>query len=176
MGSIQTLYLNWLKNMVFAYKECEYSRLMELLYSIPFYSVIEMDANRAEDGIALRYRFGYENDISRDEINDEFVQPCSVLEVMIALCVRCAERIIDEDVPDCINSLFCEMLTSLGVSGHTDEMIDIREVQSIVKDFLDRDYCRNGKGGLFTVNCTEDLRTMEIWYQMCMYINENYKY
>ena len=47
-------------------------------------------------------------------------------------------------------------------------------VEDIVQKFLDRKYSRNGDGGLFTVNRSRyDLRSVEIWYQMCWYLDEN---
>ena len=42
----------------------------------------------------------------------------------------------------------------------------------VIKRFLDRDYEPNGKGGLFTIkNCRQDLRKVEIWYQLCWYLD-----
>lgn len=37
---------------------------------------------------------------------------------------------------------------------------------------MEREYERNGEGGLFTVNNGRDMRTTEIWYQMNYYLSE----
>ena len=35
-----------------------------------------------------------------------------------------------------------------------------------------REYAPDGRGGLFTIrNCEEDLRKVEIWYQLCWYLD-----
>ena len=45
-------------------------------------------------------------------------------------------------------------------------------VTSSVTNFLNRNYLLNGKGGLFTIpNTNIDLRDVEIWYQMNLYID-----
>ena len=42
----------------------------------------------------------------------------------------------------------------------------------VITRFLNRRYKRNGEGGLFTVeHCKSDLRSAEIWYQMCWYLD-----
>jgi hypothetical protein len=52
--------------------------------------------------------------------------------------------------------------------GHYDEIY----VTEVIDRFINRKYEPNGKGGLFTIrNVKEDLRDVEIWYQMCWYLN-----
>jgi len=37
---------------------------------------------------------------------------------------------------------------------------------------MDREYSYNGEGGLFAVqHPRRDMRTVELWWQMCWYIN-----
>ena len=57
-----------------------YSKLLSKLHNIPFTYTIDMDGNRAADGIDLRYRFGYERNYE-DYIIASFLddKPCSVL-------------------------------------------------------------------------------------------------
>jgi hypothetical protein len=46
-------------------------------------------------------------------------------------------------------------------------------VDYVLDRFLDRDYEPDGRGGLFRVKHTdEDLRFVEIWYQMNWYLDE----
>jgi len=51
--------------------------------------MLPMDGNRAEDGIDLRYRFGYEKEYEGSTIASYLDNsPCSVLEMLIALAFR----------------------------------------------------------------------------------------
>lgn len=156
---------------------CDFSELLGVLADIPFRYSLRMDENRKMDGIALRYRFGYENGISGDDISERIGdEPCSVLETMAALCLRCAEQIIDADISACTELMFRDMLHSLGLDGQVDGVIDIPVVRRVVRRFLDRRYSADGRGGLFTVSCPgRDMRTTEIWYQMCLYLGERMK-
>ena len=52
--------------------------------------------------------------------------------------------------------------------------MNIREVYAIdvIRRFLNRDYERDGKGGLFTIeHCRYDMRDIEIWYQANWYLD-----
>lgn len=94
---------------------------------------------------------------------------------MIALAVRCEEHIMDDpDIGDRTGQWFWNMIVSLGLGSMTDERFDGEYVDEVVDIFLNREYERNGEGGLFTVNDTDrDMRNVEIWYQMHWYLNEN---
>ena len=53
-----------------------------------------------------------------------------------------------------------------------DERYDRRYVDTVISRFLNRDYEPNGRGGLFTVrNRKEDLREVEIWYQLQWFLD-----
>lgn len=173
-GNIKTQYFRWMLSLIFCDSICDYSELLGVLNDIPFYYILEMDGNREMDGVALRYRFGYENSISSDDISVTIGDdPCSVLEMMTALCIRCAEQIIDDGISEHTKRLFCDMLRSLGLDEQTNGHVDILAVQRIVARFLNRKFGKNGRGGLFTVTCPErDMRNVEIWYQMCLYLDE----
>ena len=92
---------------------------------------------------------------------------------MIALAIRCEENIMDDtSYGDRTAQWFWGMITSLGLGDQTDSRIDYIYVDDVIKRFLDRDYEPNGKGGLFTIkNCRQDLRKVEIWYQLCWYLD-----
>jgi hypothetical protein len=134
-----------------------------------------MDGNRAEDGIDLRYRFGYEQGYDSPMIAtllDD--RPCSVLEMLIALAIRCEEHIMDDpDIGNRTGQWFWNMIINLGLGFMDDTKFDENYVKDVISRFLYRKYKRNGEGGLFTVeHCKNDLRTVEIWYQMCWYLDE----
>lgn len=152
-----------------------YHKLLKFLHNTVFRYTIPMDSNREADGINLRYRFGYEN--SYDEyiiVNYLNNQPCSVLEMMIALAIRCEEGIMsDPDIGDRTCQWFWGMITNLGLRGMNDINYDEYYVDQVIERFLNRDYKKNGEGGLFTVkHPRHDLREVEIWYQMCWYLDE----
>ena len=53
-----------------------------------------------------------------------------------------------------------------------DSRFEKRFVDEKIERFLKREYKSNGDGGLFTVKkCKCDLRKVEIWYQMCWYLD-----
>ena len=152
-----------------------YRALLSQLYDIDFTYTIPMDGNRADDGIDLRYRFGYEHDHA-DHMVATYLddKPCSVLEMMIALAIRCEEHIMDDpELGNRTGQWFWEMIDSLGLNDMYDQNYDEDKVLYIIDIFLNRDYERNGKGGLFTIqDCPRDLRSVEIWYQLCWYLDD----
>ncbi len=132
-----------------------------------------MDDNREADGINLRYRFGYECGYE-DYIIAEYIDiaPCSVLEMMAALAIRCEEIMERADNANLTGEWFRVMLRSLGLAKYDNAQMDISAVRSITERFLDREYKPNGKGGLFTVSRKCDMRNIEIWYQMQYWLDE----
>lgn len=153
-----------------------YRKLLRHLHRIDFSYTMSTDSNRAEDGIELRYRFGYENGYMGAIVATYLDNsPCTMLEMMVALAIRCEEHIMDDpDIGNRTGKWFWEMIQSLGLIDMDDSHFDPRYVESIISVFTDRKYKRNGAGGLFTIKDTgKDLRKYEIWYQMCWYLNEN---
>lgn len=155
-------------------KNLSYRKLLRYLHSVEFVYIIDMDGNRAEDGVDLRYRFGYEFGYS-DPMIAAYLdnRPCSILEMMVALSIRCEEHIMeDSDIGDRTGQWFWNMIVSLGLGSMTDAKFDENYVEKVVNRFLNREYDRDGKGGLFTVeHCRRDMRSIEIWYQMCWYLD-----
>lgn len=175
---LNSMYFDWMYQCVCGdrySKRVSYRRLLGYLYDKPFRYDIPMDGNRSEDGINLRYRFGDEQGIPAAAIAQELDnRDCSVLEMMIALAIRCEEHITcDPDIGDRTGQWFWNMIVNLGLGLMTDNQFDYRETDDIVERFLDRRYERNGKGGLFTLHyCERDLRSIDIWYQMMWYLDE----
>lgn len=168
-------YFQWMCQLVKWPRRSNYSTLLSYLHSVDFEYIIPMDGNRAEDGVELRYRFGYENDFDAPLIASYLDdRPCSVLEMMVALALRCEEHIADDpDIGNRTGLWFWEMVKNLGLMSMRDNTFDEDYAEDIVTRFLNRDFKRDGRGSLFTVqNCEYDLRTVEIWYQMCWYLND----
>ena len=145
--------------------DISHRKLLEHLYDTEFIYFIDKDANRAQDGIDLRWRF-------RDTPAPED-KPCSVFEMMVALAIRCEESIMDNPaIGDRTAQWFWGMICSLGLNGMRDDQYDYDLVEEKITKFLYREYEPNGKGGLFTIrNCDRDLRNVEIWIQLLWYLD-----
>ena len=166
-------YFEWLCGLVDLARysrNVSYRKLLMHLHLIEFKWFIPFDDNRADDGIQLRRHFSLDR-------GDESLQrylggPCSVLEMMVALAVRCEDWIMDDaDLGNRTGQWFWGMVRNLGLSGMTDSEFDRDAVDIIIARFLRREYSPDGRGGLFTVkNCDRDMRTVEIWSQLSWYL------
>ena len=143
-----------------------------LLHRTEFRYTIPRDENRAMDGLELRRRFAH--DRNSNYISRCLTGPCSVLEMMVALAIRCEEHIMgDPDFGDRTGNWFWGMIENLELIFMTDARFDRRYAEKRIDIFLDRTYEADGTGGLFTAkHCCEDMRTLEIWYQMCWYLDD----
>ena len=46
-------------------------------------------------------------------------------------------------------------------------------INATLDRFLQRKFKKNGEGSLFTIrDPSKDMRNIDIWYQMCAYLNE----
>lgn len=167
-------YYEWLISKICGnrfHDEASFTKLLAYLYSIPFKWTIKKDYNREEDGLSLRYRYCLLHD-HMDELH-YLNAPCSILEMMIALSIRCEEEYMsDTRLGDRTSQWFWNMIISLGLGSQMDYNFNKEYVEKTVNTFLNRKYKRNGKGGLFTVrNCKYDLRKVEIWRQMSWYLD-----
>lgn len=177
-NELKHAYFDWMCQLVYDdryLKRLSYRKLLTRLNEIDFNWVIPMDADRAADGTDLRYRFGYENSYEGPVIaNCLDDRPCSVLEMMIALAVRCEEHIMENtDEGDRTGQWFWNMIVSLGLGTMTDDRYDERFVDMAIDQFMYRKYASNGEGSLFTVHDpNRDMRSINIWYQMCLYLDE----
>lgn len=167
-------YFDWMCNLV-CDSSMPYEKLLTRLHEIEFVPIMPMDDNRAADGVDFRYRFAYENRY-HPAIIAEYIdnRPCSVLEMMVALIHRFEEQIMDnQEFGNQSQRWFMEMITSLGLKRMTDTMYDEMFVDRAIMRFHNRDYKPNGEGGLFTVQrYRRDMRLVDIWYQMCWYLDE----
>lgn len=168
-------YFDWMCEVVDSRRFAEpysYRKLLMHLHNIEFTWILLFDDNRADDGIQLRRRFSLRR---HDEQLSRYISgPCSVLEMMVALAVRCEEGIMDDTLyGDRTGQWFWNMIHSLGLSGMTDQEFDREFVDYVVARFLNREYKPDGTGGLFTVkHCDVDLRTVEIWTQLSYYLSD----
>lgn len=178
---IKNAYFDWMRDVTFDERYTQwrpYFKLLTYLNNVAFRYINPMDGNRAEDGVNLRYRYGEENNVDRHMVArylDD--RDCTVLEMMVALALRCEHQIMeDDDFGDRTGHWFWGMIDSLGLLDEYDDVFDEDHVADVVYQFLNREYDRNGKGGLFTVeNPPRDMRNVDIWYQMNYYLIEVHK-
>lgn len=173
-SKIEKLYFEWMFDLVCEGQYAEiisYKKLLEYLHSVEFTYSIEKDADRAEDGIELRYRFAYETE--RPYADRYLIGPCSVLEMMIALALRCEEVMDDTAYGDRTAQWFWKMVVNLGLGDMLDSRFDEYHVEKVIERFLNREFEPDGRGGLFRVkHCDYDLRYVELWKAMCWMLDE----
>ena len=103
MPNIEKDYFEWLCQKVTnddSVTRGLYRKLLMELHTIKFVYSVPLDRNRAADGVGLRDRFALEithNDFTKiEEITSNIIGDCSVLEMMVALVLRCEETIMDD--------------------------------------------------------------------------------
>lgn len=176
IDEINDEYFAWLSDKVckdrFA-KNISYRKLLQALHSVNFKWRMRNDANRASDGLTLRRRFATHMGFEEDYFLPYITGPCTVLEMMIALAIKCEVSIMDNPVVgDRTAQWFWEMVNTMGLGGMYDSNFDEKYVKDIINRFVDREYSPNGKGGLFHIrDCKYDLTTVDIWDQMCWYLD-----
>lgn len=173
-SDIEQDYFAWMCKFVCNGKYRHFYKLLNVLNDIEFTYSMDMDGNRYEDGIDLRYRYGDECYYKESMIADYLDRkPCSVLEMLVALSIRIEVHIMDNpDIGNRTGQWFWNMIDNLGLTSMDDEHFNKGIVINAIHKWLNHDYESNGKGGLFTINdCKHDLRYVEIWYQACWYLD-----
>lgn len=175
--AIRNQYFDWLYDCVCRNRindKVSYRKLLMELHSTEFIFSIPGDLNRAKDGVDLRYRFELYMEEKYNIRTPIIPGPCSVLEMMIALSIRCEEDIMDDILyGNRTQQWFWNMMSNLGLNYMTDEVYDRDYVDEKINIFLNREYEPDGKGGLFYIrDCKEDLRDVEIWAQLCWYLDK----
>lgn len=147
-----------------------YSFLFNTLFKREFKWSIETDENRASDGEELRRQ--YEDETGN--LTDDY-EGCNMLEMLVALSIRCENDIMGLPDEDNTSHWFWEMLKNLGLDIYSNSRWDPVRVNSILDKLIFRKYKSDGSGGLFPLrNAKTDQRNVEIWYQMGSWLCENY--
>lgn len=168
-------YLDWLAMIAMPDGEMRYryAKVLYVLDQIEFtwLDSVPFDKNRCKDGEQLRVIFEDETELPCDKYG-----PCSVLEMMVALAARCEGQLMyDPDEGDRTSIWFWEMFENLGLDSYGDSEFDESEVRRIVMNFLNREYYPDGYLGPFYVaECKKDLRKVDLWYQLNLYMQEKY--
>lgn len=179
-GILRKKYFLWMAQIVGnpqgKYRRKTYRSLLERLNETEFIPFHPMDENRADDGVELRYRFGREEGIPDAEIATNLDnRECSVLEIMVSLAIRMEETITsDPDYGNRTGLWFWDMVDSMRLLDMDDSQFEPKKVEQALDRMIHREYASNGRGGLFTVRePREDMRNVEIWYQMMWWLTDN---
>lgn len=178
-GILRKKYFLWMAEIAGSapkkYRRKNYRCLLERLNETEFIPFHPMDENRVDDGVELRYRFGREEGIPDAEIATNLdTRECSVLEIMVSLAIRMEETITsDPDYGDRTSIWFWDMVDSMRLMDMDDSQFNAQNVDQTLDRMIHREYASNGRGGLFTVqNPREDMRNVEIWYQMMWWLTD----
>ena len=172
MNEILNDYFEWLCSIVKRDRVAKrsYRKLLSFLHSEEFIYVDEYDSNRAADGEQSRRRYVYEAKGCEDILDWE--EPCTVLEMLIALSFQMENIMEGSDADYSVGYWFWMMLTNLELDKMIDSKFDKHEAYEKIHIFMHRDYEPNGIGNIFVIdNCRSDLRDIEIWWQMCWYLD-----
>lgn len=171
-------YFEWLCSCVCNGRQrIEYNKMLNNLFETQFTYIIEMDANRASDGIDLRYQFGRDRNEKDSIIAAKLdIYPCNVLEVLVALSFRIENVMENPETGNRVGFWFWMMIKNLSLDKMTDDLYDEARVNTALYIFMNRLYERNGSGGGLVVleHPRLDMRFVEIWDQINWYLSENY--
>jgi len=170
--TIENDYFSWLVSFVSFNGVEKYKKLLMFLYMTPFDGGA-LDENREIDGTDFRYRFFTQFSISPPDRSPILELPCNMLEMMIALSVRCEEQLMsDPELGDRTSFWFWGMIKNLKLYCMTDDQYNVHYVKNAIDILKFKKYKPNGECGLFTTSAPVDMRTIEIWDQMGWYLNE----
>lgn len=146
-----------------------YRKLLGMLHNMTFRYSIDYDENRADDGVNLRWY--YVDDGGNDEIL-RWKNECTVLEMLLAAAIQIEKIMDDPDVDYSARHWFWMFLENLDLADMTDDVYDKTYIYGRVSMFMDRTYEPDGDGNIIYIpNIKEDLRDVEIWCQMCWYMD-----
>lgn len=164
MTTVELKYFEWLCHFVYDDRfQTRYDRLFDLMFRVDFFWLIPMDENRAVDGMNMRKEYGIILD-----------RPCSLLEVLVALCRRVESQIAQNtELGDRTGEWFWIMISNMQLSGQTDEYFNEDYCLSRFDILLNRSFSPNGEGGLFVLDHPrQDLRYVDFWYHFMWYLSE----
>lgn len=160
--SLEDRYLDWLTTQIRPCRNRSFHELYKIMQDKEFVWFIPNDDNRIEDGLDIRCEFFHKRNV--------LDQGCSVLEVIVGLSQRIA--FFAGGIPD---YWAWELIINLGLnrmSGHIGK-VRANQIDDVLERFIWRTYDADGTGGLFPLAWPkEDQRRVELWYQMCAWVDE----
>lgn len=164
-------YLHWLEPQVReeGHQSRTYSDLLSLMHAKEFVWLVPNDDNRIVDGLDVRREFLREAKTPND-LSIEAFGPVSVLEVLIGLSRRMA--FVAEGSAE---GWAWQFLGNLELHRMSDPLsrIEVAQVDDVLESLIWRTYNVDGTGGFFPLAKPEEDQTqVELWYQMCAYVEE----
>ena len=163
-------YYIWLCDMIDLETHSRYSNLISFLYNTEFVWSVAKDNNRAGDGKYLRQDYIYEYYYDEGEWLDE---PCSLLEMLIALARRVRVDILPEFDMD-TSDWFWIFMSHFGFDKYDNEHFS---EDKFCACFLVKNL-QKGKNLLFSSKKFSETENfdMEIWSQLQFWLAENYDF
>lgn len=165
VDSLEYKYLEWMIKQIRPDNDRSYHDLFARIHDKEFVWLIPNDDNRIADGFDIRHEY-----FRRFKRPHMLSQGCSVLEVILGLSRRLSFA-VDGKAKDWAWVLVknLELHKMAGhIGGRRAERID-----EVLEALIWRTYAPDGVGGFFPLAWPEqDQRKVEIWYQMCAYIDE----
>ena len=133
----------------------DFMDVIDEMWETEFVYTLDMDENRAKDGLYLRYLFDYQHKIKKENGVEVALrgQPCTYLEMAISLSKRLYETFLagngDENMGPC--TVFCDIL----------DEISAKNLKSCQK------YIKKGKIG-------KSPETLEIWWFAIRQLEKKY--
>lgn len=153
-------YFEYLKSYVITTPQAEcYEDVLKTLHSTDYTCRVTYDLTRLKDGLELRTYYSYHV----PEVNEDgelACFPCSMLEMLIALAVRCEDTLSVAALGNRTSLWFFAMLDNLGIYDDYTE----QEVLSRIDSF------NRGETTLFGMDIKE-ARELDLWYQANAFIN-----
>ena len=146
-----------------------------LTISVAAYNVESYIAENLDSILITDVRDEIEVLVVDDGGNDEILRwknNCTVLEMLIAAAIQMEKIMDDPDIDYSARHWFWMFLENLDLADMTDDVYDKTYIYGRVSMFMDRTYDPDGDGNIIYIpNIREDLRDIEIWCQMCWYMD-----
>lgn len=165
-------YFDWLVDLVNA---DDLLRLCEIMDGLDFTWTIPLDENIMYHAFELRDMYADETGC---ESGRHYIS-CSLFEAIVGLAYKCDMDVMYEpSIGHRYSMWFHFFLENLfdGKLRNAEAFMDEDEIIDICVRFMNRDYERDGSGGMFPIkHDRRDQRRIHLWLQMNMWLVENVK-
>lgn len=185
--SLREEYFDWLYAQARGSIRPSYTKLCKEMHKTNFRWSVPNDDNRCQDGLNLRSEFVELLNLDETHLEVRYFlkgESCTFFEMLVALAKRMNIITFDLMEQDRTEHWFYELLVNTGLSRYPDESskypeltpVQEAEVCDTLCAILDRTYSKSGTGSLFPLKVAhkEDMREVEIWYQLMLWLDENY--
>lgn len=172
MRSTRDPYFDWLCITI---NNRNYLELARALHSAEFRARIPADQNRGMDGMQLRVDFMERHGTFGSSVNRG---SCTMLEFLIGIAKHMSFLMYGNQSDHRTAYYFWVLIRNLHLEKLNDDnwysLNGEFYVEDAVNRVVNRQYDRNGSGGLFPLrHPAQDQRKVEFWYQMHAWLGEN---